>query len=183
MPNGQRGKVPNGIGDMKTTLVMRCPDCGEKFRWPGEDELPNYCPLCSAWVGSDDPDFVPTKMNIGTIKGKAPDITYRQMEEASIARAEASGNPADKMTNMRDNLREVDVAAMPVNNIVTQTAEALAGGNYFQAAGMGDVAGALAGAKQGRERTTGSMALRAIQGGRASPLPTSVQGSFGGGFK
>ena len=164
---------------MKTVLKIRCPDCGGTFRWPGEDDLPNHCPLCAAYVGGD-PDFVPTRMNIGTVKGRAADITYRQMEDASIARAEASGNPADKMTNMKDNLREGDTAAMPVNNIVTQTAE-MYGSNYFQAAGMVDVAGALAGAGQGRERGNGGVVLRAIQGGRASPAPTTIKGSFGGG--
>ena len=65
-------------------------------------------------------------------KAKAADYTYRAMEEAAdhnieyaaekfgVDKAELQGL---KITDMKDNLREGDIAAAPVNNEVTKTME------------------------------------------------------------
>lgn len=124
------------------------------------------------------------KMNIGGSPiAKSVDQTYRQYEAASIERAEAAGDPSMKVTNMRDNLREGDVAAMPVNNVVTQyaaMAKETAGFDYFQAAGQGSIADTLAMTKAGQERSTGQVALSAIQSARGAPPPTpTLRGKWG----
>ena len=107
---------------------FQCPDCGGKFRWGFGDEPPLYCPMCSAYVGEEEgAEFVPKAPAIRTAAGQIPDKVFRQMESASIERAEqarviAGGDRADyshmHITNMRDNMREGDVAAMPVTNPV-----------------------------------------------------------------
>jgi hypothetical protein len=78
----------------------RCPECGGVFRHThlllDKSDPPDRCPLCHAWVNEDEPpteEFVPQapriKKNSYT---KSVDQTYRNMEEASILRAdEAAG--------------------------------------------------------------------------------------------
>ena len=51
---------------------------------------------------------------------KAVDMTYRALEDSSAARAAALNNPQMKITDMKDRLREGDVAAVLPNNSVTQ---------------------------------------------------------------
>lgn len=147
-----------------------------------EEPPPSFCPGCGEYMG-EGPQPMPSMPNIGTGKGRAADDAYRQMESASIARAEAAGDPALKITNMKDNLREGDVAGIAPNNLVTQMAQEINGGNYFQA----NVSDQVALAQTGRERTNGSVALRAIQGGGTpnfqppAPPGGGIKGSFGGG--
>jgi hypothetical protein len=171
---------------MPVILKIQCPDCGETFRQPMGDAMPKFCPLCGSYVGGD-PDFVPTQANIGTIKGKIGDITYRQLEADSAARAEAAGNPAMKITDMNETPREGDIAAKPVKNTVTQYMDAAKQAGAPEMAGgfTPNVAGLAAAAQSGPERRNGSYALQAIQGGSMGggpprlPLPPG-QG-FGGG--
>jgi hypothetical protein len=70
---------------------------------------------------------------------KATDKVYRDMETASIHRAEEAARMAGvpvsemshlKITNLRDNVHEGETYAMPVNNPVTQQMERM------KAAGM-----------------------------------------------
>lgn len=163
---------------MAYNVKCRCPDCGDTYtvRIKDDSELPNFCPKCGSFVGPDDPSFVPTQMNIGTIKGKVVDQTYRQVEASSLVRAEMAGDPSLKITNMRDNLREGDVAAMPVNNAVTQYADVAkqeVGFDYWQA----NVAENVAMAKSGPGRQySGSTALEAIQTGPSMPVVPQVKG-------
>lgn len=76
---------------------------------------------------------------------KAADGVYRQMETASQYRAERAaemaGVPVSEMadlriTNLRDNLRQGDIAAMPVDNSVTQAMAAAPATTGFQAGGV-----------------------------------------------
>jgi hypothetical protein len=85
----------------------RCPDCKIDAGYgPGifvhmhlladKGDTPDRCPLCQAWVNEDDPPdeaFVPQAPRIKKSPyGKSVDQTYRNMEEASILRAdEAAG--------------------------------------------------------------------------------------------
>lgn len=110
-------------------LVVRCPECRKKFSWKSGTDLPDDCPLCGAYVGSDRADDEITMPAILGRRTKVVDQVYRDMEKGSehrmsLAAEAAGGIPADyaslKITDMRDNLRAGEIAAMPVNNAVTQ---------------------------------------------------------------
>lgn len=161
---------------MAWRYTVRCPDCGEKWSVVA-DRLPDYCQSCGAYVGSD-PDFVPSQLNIGgSAIAKAADQAYRDLE----------ASPAG-ITNLKDNLREGDVAAKPVQpsaQYVEQVKQLAPDFNPWQA-GMGMTTDAIAMSKKGRERTTGAKALNAIQsvqtGGVPAPVP-GMRGGWGGGVK
>lgn len=86
------------------------------------DEHPKFCPTCgNPFDNLDDIKVIPGTKNVGKSNiNKAVDLTYRALEESSAARAELAGNPNFKITDMKDNLRQGDVAAMPIHNSVTQ---------------------------------------------------------------
>lgn len=165
---------------------LRCTDCGDSFRHDG-DEFPNFCPICGADQRVPDPDFVPSQVNIGTIKGKIVDKTFRDYSDATIAHAEQMGDPSLKVTDMKDNLREGDVAAkvpQPSQQYQQITAD-MQGAGFGHAPGGIGVADALALAKAGQRSGTGAAALKAIQGGRGTPIQaasTTAKGNWGGGF-
>ncbi len=120
---------------------LQCPDCGGKFRWPFGDPEPLYCPLCAAYVGDPEPEeFTPKAPMIRTVKAQIPDKVFRDMERASIDRAEqareiAGGDRSDyshmHITDLKDNMREGDVAAVtrpnPVQRFMTQHPQAPVG--------------------------------------------------------
>lgn len=99
----------------------RCPDCRGTFLWEPALQLPDYCPLCGSFVGIDrSGDFTPKAPAIGKPHDSA-EAVYRAMEASSIERAkmaaEITGVPESetahmKMTDMKDNLRVGDVAAI-----------------------------------------------------------------------
>jgi len=92
-----------------------------------------------------------------------------------------------KITNLKDNLREGDVAAVPVQNMITQYAEGLAGitgakSPYFNMSGPMPAAG---GGKP--QNAPGKIGLGAIQGtmkreGPAVSAPQVTPGTPGQGF-
>ncbi len=82
-------------------------------------EHPKFCPSCGAKI--DTVEIVPGTHSIGgsdIVRGV--DLTYRLVEESSAERAGLAGNPSLKVTNMKDHLREGDVAVSLPNNTVTQ---------------------------------------------------------------
>lgn len=83
------------------------------------DEHPNFCTVCGAPVG--EVEAIPGTHSIGgSAIQQAVDGTYRMLEETSAARAAMVGQPNIKVTNLKDGLREGDVAAVPLpNNTVT----------------------------------------------------------------
>lgn len=102
-----------------------CPDCEQQFAYavdPDGRDGPDFCPKCGSNLSDNPPDEVELqRMNIQTIKGKIGDQVYRQMETAADARieevAEKYGMDKSelsdmKITNMRDNMREGDIAAI-----------------------------------------------------------------------
>jgi hypothetical protein len=163
----------------KIKYTLRCQTCAGKFSVIADD-MPKFCILCGAADDCDDAP-VPTQLNIGgSAMARSVNQMYKDAEESSAYRAEMAGDSSLKITNMRDNLREGDVAAMPVNNAVSQYADEAhrhLGFNYFQ----GNVSEHVQAAQTGRERTTGRVALEAIQGGLAPKLPTVMgqRGSWG----
>jgi hypothetical protein len=98
-------------------------------------DLPERCPLpgCDYVAKPKEADengvIVISAPFIGSAKTKATDGCYRQLEESSAARAEAAAHFAGvpvsemshlKVTNLKDNTREGEVAAIPVVNEVTK---------------------------------------------------------------
>ena len=83
------------------------------------DEHPKFCPQCGFAVDQRSKPR-PSKVSIG---GKpitrAVDMTYQELERGSAERAAAVNNPNLKITNMKDRLREGDVAAVLPSNAVT----------------------------------------------------------------
>jgi hypothetical protein len=70
----------------------KCPECGGVFKFLHERSdtpPPDRCLLCDAWVSEDEPVFVPQAPRIKKSHyTKSVDQTYRNMESASIERAE-----------------------------------------------------------------------------------------------
>lgn len=98
---------------------IKCPDCGEKFRW-NIDKLgwPEVCPVCAYDTALPEGDE-PASPYIS--KGKqTADTLYRQMEAGSEFRAQLAGEPSLKMTNLKDNLRAGDIAEVPIVNDVSR---------------------------------------------------------------
>lgn len=80
---------------------------------------PKFCPKCGNAI---DPEIeaVPGTHAIGgsnIVKGV--DMTWKLLQESGEERAEITGNPNFKITDMKDHLREGDVAAMLPRNSVT----------------------------------------------------------------
>lgn len=191
----------------KTIRKLRCPDCGAKWTSAVSDALPNFCPQCASDLRVPDPSFVPSKVNIATSEGKAGDWAYRKLEADSEARAEAAlpaieqqlreaGIPADqaqtmatkqaaelKVTNMRDNMREGDVAAIvPQPSAIYQQQVTSLGGNPDGSfmGGMG-----VAGAGPAPMQESGGKVLQAIQGGAwrsKAPASNATVAGMRGGF-
>jgi len=124
------------------TCRYQCPECGGKFRWLMAEPAPLFCPLCSAYVGEDEPaEFEPKAPLIAKRGNQVPDAVFRQMEQGSIDRADqahamAGGDRADynnlHITNLKDNLREGEIAAVtpppnPVQRFMQQHSSAPVG--------------------------------------------------------
>lgn len=173
---------------MPVTRTYQCPDCEGTFSFlhlKSDEPPPDYCAKCGAWMG-EEPEPMPSAPFISKPQNKAGDVVYRQMEKDSAARAEMTGDPTLKLTDLKDNLRAGDVAAKTsVNNPVSNYMEAARAEGADYGWGAGNVAGYIGAAKQGPVRDTGARALAAIQGGKDAPLPSRsaapLRGSFGGG--
>lgn len=99
---------------------LQCVHCAETFIHRGDD-LPDECPLCHCYIGSDGKPTVAAPM-ISLGKHRAPDKLYRAMETGADHRmhmaAELTGQPVSefssmKMTNMKSDIREGDTTFMP----------------------------------------------------------------------
>jgi hypothetical protein len=105
------------------TYVCGDEECGKQFEmFQDRDEgPPKFCPECGAEV---DPEAAPIPSRIaigGSAIARSTDSTYRQLEESSAARAAELDAPSLKITNLKDNLREGDVAAKaPPDNIISR---------------------------------------------------------------
>ncbi len=112
---------------MAVVIKLRCPDCAQTFKWPGDQAWPEFCPHCRAPV-SQGTDEIAMPF-IRSAKTKANDQLYRQMETASEQRAQEAASMLNvpvsdvadlKMTNMRDGMKQGDTAFIPVQNDVTR---------------------------------------------------------------
>jgi hypothetical protein len=116
-------------------VVIRCPFCKTKFRWLAETEAyPKDCPECGEYVGHDRADDDVSVPNILAFSTRCTDGVYKMEERMSAERAEMAAQAAGvsvsdmsslKVTNMKDGMREGDIAAMPVVNDVTRQMDAV----------------------------------------------------------
>lgn len=113
--------------------VLICPDCRERIPFNGL-KWPNECPGCGKDTSLPDTDEVCLPAFISPKKA-AVDKVYRDIEAASERRAEAAAELAGvpvsemsglKITNLNDR-RDAEIAAMPVNNSVSQAMQVPAG--------------------------------------------------------
>lgn len=105
---------------------LRCQTCREAFAFdPKTQDWPDKCPLCGTHVGFNDrPDDDVCMPSIRTARSVATDKVYRDIEAGSEKRmhaaAELAGTSVEdmsalKITNLKDNQREGDIAAPDVS--------------------------------------------------------------------
>lgn len=147
-------------------LVYRtygCDSCNGEFEVLQDrtEGPPEECKLCGA---APDVPYLPIPKGgkmIGSNVSKAVDMTFKHVEESGQRAFEASGNPNAKVTNMKDNLREGDVAAMVPQPSREYTAAV---------ASMGGAGGFGAGASVGGDTFQPAAILPALRGtGNAMP--------------
>jgi hypothetical protein len=109
-------------------VKVQCPECANKFY---SKTVYGVCPHCGHEAEEPDDTVIPMPA-LRSATTKATDKVYRDMETASIHRAEEAARVAGvpvsemshlKITNLRDNVKEGETYAMPVNNPVTQQME------------------------------------------------------------
>lgn len=141
-------------------MKLRCPECRKAFSWDVNLAWPNRCPFpsCQAEMGNnraDDDVVMPfiTSSQLAERMARTDDV-YRQMEAGSEQRAQQAASLAGvplsemsdlKITNLKDARKPGEIAAVPVNNAVSQIIDRGIGG--FQGSnGVEYSAGVQAGA-------------------------------------
>src|SRR5215472_4902554 len=115
------------MGETKVRQRVQCPECANKFY---SDSVWGMCPHCGYQAEEPD-DTVISLPALRSATTKATDKVYRDMETASIHRAEQAaamaGVPVSEMshlkiTNLRDNVQNGETYAMPppVNEVTKQ---------------------------------------------------------------
>ena len=196
---------------MKIATIFRCPDCGGKLRVAQGDPLPEYCSYknCGVYLGpEEEKPFVPAAPMIRSKLGISADQTYRQYEDASIARAEAAkpmieeqlvqaGIPREvaqrqaveqanqiKVTNLKDHMADGENAAIPSEYRPSAAYEQQV--TMLGADPRGSFAGGMSVAGVGAApiNESGAKIIMGIQGGRMNSAPPNVASvaGFKGGF-
>lgn len=153
--------------------LYRCPECSKEFRYDHHpsieaDPLPRFCQFCGydSEAGVMEPAL--TAPMLGTQHKQVVDQTYRAMEAGAEHRAQLAMEfhgldqqeaNSLKITDLKDNLREGDVAAPQVNNAVSQAMAATPGITGWQAHG-GELA---ASAHTGKHRNAGARAMQGLR--------------------
>lgn len=122
-------------------MKLQCPDCRKKFPWDAKTPWPRYCPICQADINNDraDDDIVMPFITSSQLAERMSrtDAIYREMEAGSEQRAQSAasmlGVPTAEMsdlkvTNLKDARKPGDIAAVPVNNAVSQIIDRGIGG-------------------------------------------------------
>lgn len=137
---------------MAVIWKLRCPDCSGTFKWPGDQKLPDFCPLCQAPQNVPDDDEICMPFIRSAATG-ATDKVYRDMERGSEVRAQAASDilgvpTADvadlKITNLRDT-HYGEASQVPVNNEVSRLMDKAPDATGFQAMGAQLSSGTQAG--------------------------------------
>ena len=101
-------------------FVIKCNSCSHRIPWKPTEKAPKECPQCWASFGEERADNDIVMPFIRSTKTNNNDKLYRDMERGAETRmhiaAEQTGAPvsemsAMKMTDMKDNQREGDIAA------------------------------------------------------------------------
>jgi len=101
------------------SFSLKCRLCDGKFGWEPQSGFPRFCPLCGQSMGEERDGGIGVPA-ILSAKTRATDKVYRDIERGSEKRvelaaqtvgAEASDMAALKITDLRDNMREGDIAA------------------------------------------------------------------------
>lgn len=101
--------------DVAIVRSYECPACGHEFsvfHMSRDEPPPDNCPKCSVEPTTPYLALPRGGKSIGSNISKSVDQTYRNMEEQGQRAFEMTGNPHSKVTNLKDNLREGDVAAV-----------------------------------------------------------------------
>lgn len=124
-------------------MKLRCPECRKAFSWDPNLAWPSRCPFpsCQAEMGNDraDDDIVMPFITSSQLAERTnrTDTVFREMEAGSETRAQRAasmlGVPASEMsdlkiTNLRDARKPGEIAAVPVNNAVSQIIDRGVGG-------------------------------------------------------
>jgi len=126
-------------------FVVKCPGCKQRIKWLVDDP-PDDCPACGHRLVSDRADDDVVVPNILAFSTRCQDGVYKAMEKASEQRmyqaAEMAGCDVSdmkdlKITNMRDNMKQGEIAAMPVVNDVTRQMDAIRAANQNAQMGYG----------------------------------------------
>lgn len=116
-------------------VLLKCPDCEEKFRVessPTEGfKYPDNCPCCGNYMGIDRPDDEIVMPAFLSARTKSNDDVYRQMEKGSEFRAqkaaEVAGCSVEEMSALKitdmDDRRDRETSAKSVVNDVTKHME------------------------------------------------------------
>ena len=193
---------------MQYLISVRCPDCGWKFKIPKGEPFPEFCPKNGCQLSVPDPDFVPSRLNMRSVQSQSADYTFRKYEADSIARAEQAkpmieqqlvdaGLPREeaqrqaevrsnelKVTNLRDNIKEGETAAVPVSNTVTHVQDAMAAAGMWQGNFQGGFGG-VANAGPAPFNESGAKSMFAIQsstGGPKTAVPAAKVAGLAAGF-
>ncbi len=153
--------------------VIKCPSCKQRIKWLVDDP-PDDCPACEYRLCSDRADDDVVMPNILSFSTRCQDGVYKAIEKASEERvyqaAEMAGCDASdmaglKITNMRDNVRQGEIAAMPVVNDITRHMDNLRAVNPNAQVGYG------ADSSAGMEYAAGVASGRIADGVSGSILP------------
>jgi NAD-dependent SIR2 family protein deacetylase len=134
-------------------FVVKCPGCKQRIKWLVDDP-PDDCPACGHRLVSDRADSDVVMPNILAFSTRCQDGVYKAMEKASEQRvyeaAEMAGcSPSEmsslKITNLRDNMKQGEIAAIPVVNDVTRQMDAVRAMNPNAHVGFGTGGGVSAG--------------------------------------
>lgn len=107
------------------------------FEWlhllADRSDVPAFCPQCGTAIDGVEPAFVPKAPRIGSVD--SAEAVYRAMESSSAANARAAAEQLGvsesemahmKITDLKDNLREGDIAAVtrpnPTSTFMQQNA-------------------------------------------------------------
>ena len=121
---------------MAKLFTLQCPECDHKFtflRHPSDEPMPKSCPHCGFAPEAETlPNAITAPHVQNVAKAKAADYTYRAMEESAkhnseVAAAEfgldAEEVRAMQITDLKSNMQEGEIAAMPVTNDVSRAME------------------------------------------------------------
>lgn len=169
---------------MPRLRTYECPSCGgqfEELHMTADEPAPDACPLChfSGEEAPMEPQLSAPKIATGL--AARVDDTYRAAEEGAEFRAQyaqeslgldSEAARALKITDMRSNTREGDVAAAPVVNPVSQFMDANPHTGGF-AAGAANYAGYSQMVRTGDMPNAGLRAQMSVRKAHANQLANS----------